>query len=67
MMIAEDQFGDKWEIEGRHPRKELLALFGRKHADKIWRDRGGTHRHVGYKVAGLWLELFEVKPWEGKQ
>lgn len=43
-----------------YPRKELLAGFGRKHAEKMYRG----NRHVGYVIAEHWLEIFKVEPWK---
>ena len=59
LMIAVDQYGRVHSIPGKHPRKELLERLGRKHADRIYRDkRTGPPVHVGYIIAGLWLSLF---------
>lgn len=58
-LIAIDQYRHAYPIE-RHPRKELLELFGREHAERMYRDTPGKTRHVGYIIAGRWLEIFKV-------
>ena len=60
--LAIDQYGNRFRIE-KHPRKELLALHGRKHAAKMYRDPDA--RHVGYVIAGHWYEVFELHRWRG--
>ena len=58
-MLAIDQYGYKHRIPGVHPRKELLALFDRKHAAKMYQDKkDGRVVHTGYIIATLWLTLF---------
>jgi len=61
--IAVDQYGKYYPGLGKHPRKELLKRLGRKHAEKIYVDNG---RHVGYSIAGLWLSIFTIGEWKGK-
>jgi len=62
--MAIDQYGNHFADLGKHPRKELLSRLGRKRADKMYRDTtDGTAVHVGYIIAGLWLELYHVKRW----
>lgn len=58
--IAQDQYGHIYPIGNNPPRKWLLDHFGRKHAEKMYRDANGKPRHVGYVIAGLWLEVFRV-------
>lgn len=55
--------GDTFHDLGPHPRKELLKRLGRRHVSKIYVDRkaGGTY-HVGYIIGGLWITLYEVRP-----
>jgi hypothetical protein len=63
MYMAIDQYGNAHHGLV-HPRKDLLELLGRKHADKMYRDKtDGSIHHVGYVIGGLWLEVYEVKPW----
>lgn len=57
MFIAFDQCNNHYPIHA-HPRKELLELFDRQHADKMYRDRKDGIYHVGYIIAGHWLEVF---------
>ena len=60
--IAMDQYGQHWPIK-EHPRKELLAIFGRRHAAKMYVDRKGHNRplHVGYIIAGHWVDVFGLE------
>ncbi len=57
-----DQYGETYHGL-TYPRKDLLKMFDRKHADKMYRDTTEGTRHTGYIIAGRWIELFEVKPW----
>lgn len=58
--FAQDQYGRTHHDLGRHPRKKLLELYGRKHAERMYVDRKGQRFHVGYIIAGHWLRVFEV-------
>jgi hypothetical protein len=51
----------------KHPRGQLLAKCGRRHADKMYVDNASTGeaRHIGYIVAGEWFTVYEVHSWEG--
>ncbi len=62
--IAIDQYGHVHQIGYNWPRKYLLMLLDRQHADKMYADIKDKSYHVGYIIAGLWLTLFEVKPVE---
>jgi hypothetical protein len=63
--MARDQYGETYHNLGAHPRMALLAYFGRKHADKMFIDKkSGPPMHVGYIIAGHWLTLYDVAPWE---
>jgi hypothetical protein len=47
---------------GPHPRKELLKRLGRKHCQKMYLDKkDGPSVHIGWIIAGMWLEVYEVK------
>jgi len=60
--MAIDQFGQTHH-DLVHPRKDLLALFNRKHADKMYvTGKDGKDYHIGYVIAGQWLSVFEVVP-----
>jgi hypothetical protein len=62
--MAVDQFGKTYH-NLTHPRKDLLRLFGRKHADKMYvDDKHGVTHHAGYIIAGLWLTILGVEPWK---
>ena len=63
--MAIDQYGTTYHIGDNPPRKYLLDYFGRKHCSKMYRDtKDGKIRHVGYVVAGHWLEIFTVSLWK---
>ena len=65
--VGVDQYGQTYWL-GRHPRKELLAMLGRSRAAKMYRDDmspQGCH-HVGYVIAGLWIEVFALAPFAEK-
>ena len=48
-----------------YPRRDLLARLDRQHADKMYRDKlDGSTVHIGYVIAGYWLALYKVTPWE---
>lgn len=63
--MAIDQYGHAYHgLE--NPRKDLCERLGRMHAEKMFIDgKDGQPRHVGYVVGGLWLRLYEVRPWYG--
>ncbi len=59
-----DQYGTHYHLK-HHPRKELLEYFDRQHADNMYRDRtDGSIHHVGYIIAGHWIEIHEVRTWQ---
>jgi len=60
--IARDQYNETYYIKGKHPRKALLALFYRQHADKIYRDTLIGSQHVGWVIAGHWLTVYKLLP-----
>jgi hypothetical protein len=60
--MAIDQYGSHIKIK-KYPRKELLEHFGRKHAQKMYRDTPNGAKHVGYIVAGHWCDIYEVHEW----
>ncbi len=62
MFIGHDQYGTHYSIKS-HPRAELLTHLGRKHADRMYCDRDGVTYHVGYIIAGHWINVFGL---EGK-
>jgi hypothetical protein len=61
--IAKDQYGYFYGLKTNHPRKELLELFCRQHAERIYRDTDVPMKplHVGYIIAGLWLSVYGVE------
>jgi hypothetical protein len=65
--IGFDHHGGAYHDLGPHPRKELLARLGRKSAAKMYRDgANGAVHHVGYIIAGLWIELFRIERFDGR-
>ena len=61
MFLAIDQFNQTHLLKTKHPRKELLKLFGRSKASKIYcDDKFGNSHHVGYVIDGIWLTLYKV-------
>ena len=59
--MAVDQYGNTHHGLS-FPRRDLLALVGRRHADKMYVDRrDGTAAHIGYVIGGLWLTVYEVR------
>jgi hypothetical protein len=51
-----------------HPRKDLMERLGRKRATKAYIDTvNGEAQHCGYKIAGYWWRMYEVKPFERRQ
>lgn len=58
-----DQYGATYHDLGAHPRTALMRKLGRSRAAKMYRDTKDGPRHVGYIVAGLWIEIFDVAPW----
>lgn len=60
--IAIDQYGQVEYNLGQHPRKELLARCGRKHADRMYVEFADsvTHedKHVGWVIAGRWFTIY---------
>jgi hypothetical protein len=62
--MAIDQNGHAFHDLGPHPRQALCARLGRRHADKMYIDgKDGKTYHIGYIIGGLWLTLYEVRPW----
>lgn len=63
--MAIDQYGETFHIGDNPPRKWLLERFDRQHASKMYVDmKDGRTRHVGYIIAGHWLEIFAVSAWK---
>lgn len=64
--MAIDQYGQTFHGL-KHPRKELCELLGSTHAEKIYADKkDGSTVHIGYIIAGHWLTLYKVTPFERK-
>ena len=65
--MATDQYGSTYHIGDNPPRKWLLNYFDRKHARKMYVDRGFRSVHVGYVIAGMWLTIRRVSDWKEDQ
>jgi hypothetical protein len=64
-IMGRDQYGRAYHDLGAHPRKALLDRLVRKHAAKIYIDKEeGPPVHIGYIIAGLWITLYQIEPWE---
>ena len=61
--VGVDQYGQMYRL-GCYPRKELLETLGRSRAQKLYRDDTSPqgYHHVGYVIAGLWIEVFTLAP-----
>jgi len=58
--MAKDQYGQTYH-NLQHPRKDLLERLGRKHAAKMYIENSKHEvKHVGYVIAGLWLNVYTV-------
>ena len=65
--IGIDQYGHAYHALGQHPRKELMKRIGCQHCSKQYQDKAdGSTTHTGYVLAGLWITLYEIKPFEGR-
>lgn len=63
--MAIDQYGQTYHNLGKHPRKELIERVGGGKVSKMYQDKkDGSTVHTGYVIGGLWLSLYEVKPFE---
>ena len=63
--MGRDQYGVTYDDLGKYPRAALLRRLHRKRAAKMYIDkREGPPKHVGYVIAGHWITLYQVEPWE---
>ena len=60
--MAFDQHGQTYHNLGAHPRKELLARLGRKHASPLYCTIKGKPHKIGWVIGGLWLSVWRVTP-----
>ena len=63
--MAIDQYGETYHGLGAYPRKELMERLDRKHAAKMYIGHEEMF-HVGYVIAGRWLNIYEVTPMRKK-
>lgn len=60
--VGRDQYGTTYWL-GSHPRKELLERLGRQRVQKLYSfGMDGEMCHVGYLIAGLWIEVHQIEP-----
>jgi hypothetical protein len=66
--MARNQHGDTVHLTDphKHPRGQLMDKFSVKHAERIYCDFTDGPKPVGYIVAGLWWEIYEVHSWDSK-
>ena len=66
-VMALGHLGTKfYDLDPRHPRKDLLSRLARKRASKVYLDLSdGSTRHVGYIVAGEWFTFYRIEHWYG--
>jgi len=57
-----DQYGQTYHGL-THPRKDLIDKIGGGAVSKMYRNTENGAEHIGYVIGGLWIEIFEVKPW----
>jgi len=63
--MARNQHGQT-EHGLKHPRKDLMARTGSRHAEKMYVDcKDMTARHVGYVIGGNWWTVYAVCEWQG--
>ena len=60
MYMGHDQYGTHYSI-AKHPRKELCEQFNVKHAAKMYIDRPDGAYHVGYIIAGHWINVYGLE------
>jgi len=72
MYMAMDQFGN-CHHGLKHPRKELMEMYGVTSCQKMYQDRGDTTYHTGYIIKSPvsisesvehWFTIYEVKRME---
>lgn len=51
-----DQYGNKYVLNTKHPRKELLERLNASKAEKMYIDNG---KFIGYVIKGLWIALYK--------
>ena len=67
-IMARDQYGDcEHGLDARHPRADLLKRLGSKQAGKVYVDRGGEAKHIGYVIGKRWFTFYRVTAWEGAE
>ena len=65
MILAVSQYGERFKIPGKHPRKELAEAIGRPAGSlrRVYRDKAdGSTVHIGYCTSQTWFTFYQ--PWE---
>ena len=66
-IMARDQHGDyEHGLDAKHPRADLLKRLGSKLAQRMFIDREGKPRHIGYIINGRWFTFYRVTTWGGE-
>lgn len=64
-VMGVDQYGNRYNDLGEHPKNKLLEILGAKATEKMYIDKKDKKSwHVGYIIKGLWITLYYVTPWE---
>lgn len=58
--VALSQYGRVHLCTTPHPRKELLDLCDRRHAERMYIDTHDGPACIGYVIAGEWWTLYRV-------
>lgn len=62
--MALDHCGQTHHLKTKFPRKELLEIYDRKHAEKMYIDSKQGPIHTGYVIAGCWINVYRVQPFK---
>jgi len=67
--MARDQYGQTYHLpDTKHPRKALLEKLHGSNASKMYIDtKQGKAKHIGWMINRLWLTVYEVHEWQGKE
>ena len=58
-----DQHGEHYVLH-EFPRQELMEKLGCRHVAKMYLEfKDGHSEHVGYVIAGRWVQVYEVHGW----
>lgn len=61
--IGIDSYGNYTKLD-KHPRKELMEVYG-SNVSIMYQDmKDGSTEKVGYVINGNWITVYEVHSWE---